>query len=200
MDIRSIATLAVVLTAGCTFLPQPDTVDTTRLQLTGNGAVVTPATPTGLTLLVAQPRALQPYATPRFAYMEQDRELRYFTRHEWAADPAYMLHPALVRVLGDSGRFAAVVVPSTPATADARLDLEILELHQDFRGDGPSEFVWRVRVQVVALQGRRVIGTRVFEVREPAGSDAKAGAAAADRSLARLLSELTAFVAELPFD
>lgn len=200
MDIRTIVVSAVALTAGCTFLPQPEAIDTTRLQLTGNEAVVEPAESTGLTLLVAKPRALQPYATPRIAYIEQDRELRYFTRHEWVADPANMLLPALVRVLEEGGRFAAVVVPSTPATADARLDVEIIELHQDFRGAGPSEFVWHVRVQVVSLDARRVLGTRVFEVREPAGGDARAGAAAADRALARLLSELTAFVAELPFD
>ncbi len=167
MDIRSIATLAVVFIAGCTLLPQPETVDTTRLRFTGEGAVIARAVPTGQTLLVAQPRALQPYATPRFAYMEQDRELSYFTRNEWASDPSDMLQPALVRALEESGRFAAVVASPTPATADVRLDLELLELHQDFRGGGPSEFVWRVRVQLVALDGRDVAGTRVFEVREP---------------------------------
>lgn len=200
MGIQRIVILAVVLSAGCMFMPQPESPDTTRLQFTGDGAAIVAAEPTGLTLLVVPPRALPAYSTHRFAYMQQDRELRYYARHEWIADPARMLHPALVRALEQGGRFAAVVVPPTPATADVRLDLEILELHQDFRAGDPSEFVWRVRAQVVVLDERRVVGTRVFEVRERAGGNAVAGAAAADRALARLLEDLTGFIAGLPLD
>jgi cholesterol transport system auxiliary component len=200
MKVHWVGVVAVILASGCTLFPEPESQDTTRLQLTGSTATIEQVAPSGLTILVVQPRALQPYATPRFAYLLEDRELRYYARHEWIADPARMLHPAVIRAVEASGGFAAVIAPPTPANADIRLDLEILEMHQDFRSGDGSELVLRVRSQVVMLSSRRVVGTRVFEVREPAARNPIAGAAAADRAFARLLEELTAFTAELAFD
>jgi hypothetical protein len=63
------------------------------------------------------------YATPRFAYMQRSRELGYYGRHEWSAEPARMLQPAVTDALDRSARFAAVVAAPSPAVADLRLDL-----------------------------------------------------------------------------
>ncbi len=194
------AMLFGAVVAGCTLLPEREQADNIRLQVTGATATISPAPPTGLTLLVVQPRALPPYATPRFAYLQRDRELRYYADHEWVADPARMVHPVLIAALEKSGRYAAVIAPPTPATADRRLDIEIQALHHDFRSGDPSEVVMIARAQVVSLRDRRVLGTRTIEVRERSAGDPVSGAAAADRALARLLEAIVDFVKDLPVD
>src|SRR5690606_10676247 len=132
--------------------------------------------------------ALPGYGTTHFAYVEDAHELRYYGRHEWIVEPSDMLQPAVVRALESSGAFAAVLSPPSTAVASHRLDLELVNLYQDYRvGGSASELVLTVRAQLVSVDSRTVLATRTFEYREAAGTGPVSGAAAADRALARLL-------------
>lgn len=186
--------LPVLALSGCAVFSAPDAPDFVQLRLDGATAEIARAEATGRALVVSVPRAAPGYATTQFAYFQRDRELRYFGRHEWVAEPTRMLSPAVVGALDRSGRFAAVIAQPSSANADLRLDLELLALYQDFRGGrGGSELVLSVRAQLIDLADRSVIATRVFDLREPAATNPVAGAAAADLALARLLEQLAAF-------
>jgi len=186
----------VATLAGCTVFAAPETPEYVQLKIDGATAQIPVSERIPQTLLVALPRAAPGYGTTHFAYIQRDRELRYYGRHEWISDPTRMLHTAALSALDRSGRFAAVVGPQTGANADVRLDLELLTLHQDFRGARDSELVLTVRAQLITTVERKVLATRTFSLREPAGANPIAGAAAADRALARMLEELAAFCAD----
>ncbi len=188
--------VAMTAVAGCTVFSAPDTPEYIQLKIDGAAAQIPVAERLPQTLLVTLPRAAPGYATTHFAYIQRDREMRYYGRHEWIAEPSRMIHSAVLTALDRGGRFAAVVGPQTGANADLRLDLEVLALHQDFRGVRESELVLTVRAQLIATVDRQVIATRTFDLREPAGANPIAGAAAADRALARMLEELAAFCAD----
>lgn len=187
--------LVTALLTGCGTLARPNTPEVTHLYLDGAGAEIAQATMIPQTLLVAVPRTLPGYATPRIAYMQGDRQLEYYGRHEWTSDPARMIQPAVTRALERSGRFAAVVALPSPALADLRLDMEIVKLLHDYRrGQALVEFV--VRAQLTGFEDRRVIATRLFEYRETAGMGPVRAAAAADRALADFLADLAEFCVE----
>jgi cholesterol transport system auxiliary component len=194
---RNLFTIPLMLLAlsGCAVFSAPEPPQYVHLQLEGAGASIERADgKTDATLLVSALRAAPGFATPGFAYIQRDRELRYFARHEWIAEPTHMMLPAVVRALDQTGRFDAVISPPSSANAQLRLDLELTALYQDFRVAGGSEAVLSVRAQIVDPADRSVVATRVFELREPAAADNPlAGAAAADRALARLLEQLAAF-------
>ena len=197
MKTRNCLLMAAVLAlAACGTLSRPPAVNIAKLQLLGEGAEIARGEPLGVSIAVADANALPGFATPRFAYLQHDLELRYYGRHEWAASPERLLQPAVVRALDQSGRFSAVIAPPGIALADLRLELELTRLVHDYRAREGGEVVLAVRAQLTELAERRVLATRTFEYREPASADPVAGAQAADRALARLLEDLVAFCVE----
>lgn len=191
--------LALLCLSACTVLPKSETVAMERFTLDVPAPVSTPARADAPVLLVARPQARTDLDTPRMAYRRQDYQLEYFARSRWADAPPQLLLPGLVEALEASGRFAAVVRVGSPATPALRLDSELLEFTQDFRSE-PSVFQLRLRVQLVDLQTRRVLATRIFAVERPApAANAYGGAQAANAVWQALLPELVAFcTAALP--
>lgn len=190
-----IGVLTVVLT-GCGTLARPPAVNVVKLQLLGEDAQIESVESLGVSIMVAEPTAMPGFATTNFAYLKQGLELRYYGRHEWAASPARLVQPALVRALDQSGGFSAVVTPPSIALADVRLDVVLTRLVHDFRDSEGGDIVLAVRAQLTSLTDRHVLATRAFEYREPAQADPVSGAVAADRALARLLEDVVAFAAE----
>jgi cholesterol transport system auxiliary component len=104
-----------------------------------------------------------------------------------------MLAPVVARALAADGRFAAIVLLPAQASADLRLDTEIVRLVQDF-GASPSRVHLTVRAQLVDLRTKRVVASQEFSESEPAASDdAAGGAGAANRALGRMLRRLADF-------
>jgi cholesterol transport system auxiliary component len=129
-------------------------------------------------LLVNRPMARVELDTTRMAYREQDYQLRYFARSRWADTPAQLLLPGLVEALEASGQFGAVVRVGSAARADLRLDADLLEFSQDFRV-GPGEFQLRLRLQLVDLETRAVLASRIFTTRAAAPERSPYGVAQA---------------------
>lgn len=189
------SSLALAL-AACSILPrnEPVVIDRYTLETTawptreaGLGAPV---------LLVTLPLARVELDTPRMAYREQDYQLRYFARSRWADIPAQLLLPGLVEALEASGHFGAVVRVGSAARPDLRLDVELLEFSQDFRVT-PSEFQLRLRLQLVDLETRAVLASRLFSSRTAAPERSPRGvAAAANAAWQTMLPELVAFCAD----
>ncbi len=146
------------------------------------------------TLLVGVPRAEPGFDTPRMAYLSRPFELSYYATNQWADTPAHMVVALLVQSLERSGTWRAVVPAPSSVKADYRLDVQGLTLLQEFT-QRPSQVRVALRLQLVALGEQKILGTKRFELTEPAPSeDAYGGVSAANRAVSRLLDQAAAWV------
>jgi cholesterol transport system auxiliary component len=184
------------LVCGCTAL-QPPRVETPSLHVLGAVPAAKVAEVTrDLVLEVALPRAWPGFDTPQMAYVRQPYDLDYYANHRWADTPARMLGPLLASALEQAGSFRAVVQMPTAVLADLRVETELIRLRQNF-ATSPSRAEIVVRVQVIEVRGRRILGSQVFEESEPARSeDAHGGVVAANAALSRLLQRVVAYCVE----
>ena len=184
------ALVLAALCCGCTAL-QPPRVEAPNLHVLG----VAPAAKVArakrdLVLEVAAPRAWPGFDTPQMAYVRQPWEIDYFAASRWADTPARMLGPLLASALEQAGSFRAVVQMPTTVAADVRIETELIRLQQNFAMQ-PSRVEIALRVQLIELRSRRVLGSQLFEESEPARSDdAAGGVTAANLALARLLDRV----------
>jgi cholesterol transport system auxiliary component len=152
--------------------------------------------PRPVTIEVAVPRAGPGFDTTDMMYTRGAYELDRFANNRWVDTPPRMLSPLLVRALDDSGSFRAVMQAPAAASADYRLDTEIVRLVQNFSMT-PSRAEVAVRAQLTDLRTRRVVATGVFEDAEDAPAEnAAGGVSAANAALARILSRIARFCAE----
>lgn len=191
----SAAALGPLLGAGCNVLPQAVTAEPPTLHLLEARPAQNPGARRDLVLTVGTPRAAPGYDTAAMVYLRGSHVLEHYATHRWADTPARLLQPLLLRAVEDAALFRAVVHSGTGAQADLRLDTEIVQLRQNFLVQ-PSRVELTLRVQLVDLRGRRVLGARYIEqVQGTASDDAPGGVAAAGQALARALAEVVAFCA-----
>jgi cholesterol transport system auxiliary component len=184
---------AVALLAGCALPPAEPAVTASLIdQLPADlprGARVP------WSLLVLAPQAQPAYDTPRMAYSLRPHHLAYYSRNEWAETPPQMVRSLLVRALQATGRFQAVLVPPHAGAATHSLQVEVLELLQDFERQPP---VLRVVLHAqLADAAQRVVASREFVARQPMSEGSPAGGVrAANEAVAQVLRELVGFVLE----
>ena len=194
---RAAATFAALaLLAACAPLLPPQADHTNVYVLDAMPAAGAPRPKRDLVLEVTVPRARPGFDTPQMVYTRRANELEYFAKNRWVDTPANMLAPLLVQALEHSGGFHAVVQAPSLATADLRLDTEIVRLQQDF-SVLPSRVQFTLRAQLIDVRGRRVLASTEFDETEPAPrDDPYGGVIAANRALGRLLERLAKFCAE----
>lgn len=138
---------------------------------------------------VSVPRALPGYRDAAFAYRYDPYELRYYATSRWLAEPAEMVHAALLATLEAAGPFARVLPVSGGGRPDYRLDSELVYLVQDFSST-PSRSRLGLRLWLIETGSGAVLGSRLIEAEAPApADDARGGAEAASDALAQLLGE-----------
>lgn len=148
-----------------------------------------------LTLLVNTPSARPGFDSPHMIYIEKSHEIAYFSQNQWVDSPARMLAPLLVQALEHSAKYRAVIPMRSAATADLRLDTEIIRFQQEFLSR-PSQVRFTVRAQLLDVQSKRVLATREFDVIEVATSDDPyGGVIAAQRAVKILLLQMADFCA-----
>lgn len=185
--------LLALLLAGCSALQPPRAENPNLYLLDARPAAHVQQGQRERVIVVQAPRALPGFDTARMAYVREPHRLDYYANNRWVDTPARMLAPLLVEALARSGAFRAVLPAPSSVVADLRLDTELLRLQQDFRAQ-PSRVQLTLRAQLIDLSSNRVIATREFDAAESAPSeDAQGGVIAANRALARVLGELTAF-------
>ena len=141
-------------------------------------------------LLVGLPQAEAGFDTPRMAYVTRPYEVRYYAVNQWADTPARMLAPLLAQALEKSGVWQAVILMPSSLRGDYRLDTLDVALEQQFL-ETPSRVRVALRAQLIDLKEPGVVGTRRFEVFEPAPSeDAYGGALGANRAVTKLLEQV----------
>jgi cholesterol transport system auxiliary component len=192
--IRALTLFALLLLGGCTiFQPAKSTSMSTysievQLEAAGNGEGKQ-------TIQVSTPGARPGYDTRRMVYTKRPHEIEFFTQNQWVDSPARMLTPLLVQALESSAKYRAVVTTRSAATADLRLDTEIIRLQHEFT-TRPSQVHLTVRAQLTDIQGKRVIASREFNVTEASPSeDPYGGVLATNRAVKTLLQQITEFCA-----
>lgn len=146
-------------------------------------------------LVVSLARARPGFDSPRMAYVRKSHELEYFAKNQWIDTPARMLTPLLIQALESSGAFRSVVTPQSGASANLRLETEIVRLQQEFLSL-PSTLHLTLRVQLLDVATKQVLATREFDVTEIAPTeDPYGGVLAANRALQRVLGEVADFCA-----
>ena len=189
---------AVALLAACTALQPPQVDHTSTYVLEAMPAAGAPRPKRDLVLEVSAPRARPGFDTPQMAYTQRANALEYFAKNRWADTPARMLAPLIAQALDQSGGFRAVVQAPSLATAELRLDTELVRLQQDFSAR-PSRVRFTVRAQLIDVGARRVLASAEFDETEITPSDDPyGGVIAANRALGRLLERLAEFCAETP--
>jgi cholesterol transport system auxiliary component len=146
-------------------------------------------------LQLSAPHAAAGYGNSAMLYMAEPHKLARFSRHRWADAPARMLEPLLLRALQHSGLFSAVAAPGAAVQAGLRLDTELLQLQMNTEG-GRHLVQLALRAALIDQRSGRQLAVREFHIEEPAATATPAaGVAAANRAVAKLLAELTAFLA-----
>lgn len=141
-------------------------------------------------LLVSPPQADPGFETPRMVYVKRPYELEYYAVNQWADSPARMIGPLMVHALGRTASWRAVIPLPSSIRGDYRLDSHGLTLQQEFL-DKPSLVRATLRAQLVDVKDSKVVGSKTFEVVEPAPSeDAYGGVLAANLATAALLNRL----------
>ncbi len=145
------------------------------------------------TLLITAPQAGAGFDSQRIIYVRQAHQLEYFAHSEWVDTPARMLAPLMVSALDRAGRFRAVVATPTAASADLRLDTEILRLQHEF-DVVPSRVRLTLRATLTDNATRQVLAQVDLDTRADAASpDAYGGVVAANHATATLLQALAVF-------
>ena len=148
------------------------------------------------TLLVLPPAINPVYDTVRMAYWIRPYQVDYFSRHEWGASPAQMLHPLLAATLENTHYFDTVLTPPYFGPVRFALQTEIQELAQDFTSD-PATAHLALRVQLTEGSSNRVIASRVISIHETMLEKTPyAGIVAANKASAKALREVAEFVLE----
>lgn len=191
----SLLLASILLMGGCSPLQPVKSTDQNTYAL---DAQFTPAnTATGdLTLLVNSPSARSGYDTARMIYLKKPHEIEYFSQNQWVDNPARMLAPLLVQALESTAQYRAVVSARSAATADLRLDTEIIRLQHEFLFQ-PSQVHITVRAQLLDLRNKAVLATREFDVLEVSSSeDPYGGVLATNRAIKTMLQQIAEFSAQ----
>jgi cholesterol transport system auxiliary component len=158
----------------------------------------TPPPPGAPSLLLSLPRAAAGLDTRLIAYQRTPLRTEFYARSEWLDTPPRLLAPLLLRALDATGAFSAVLPAPAFTPTRWRLDTELLRLQQEFGASPPSQLRLTLRATLIDSAGRRVLGTREFDLREPAPSEDAAGAVAAAQVAAQALGRgLAAWCADV---
>ena len=195
------AGLCAMALCACGSLPTAATPHTAFYALGDTRGAAPAARPAALpsaapTLLVNPPHASAGFDSQRIIYLREPHKLEYYAHSEWVDPPARMLAPLLVAALENSGAFRAVMLTPSSATADMRLDTEIIRLQHEFETT-PSRVRFTLRAYLVEDKTRRVLAWREFDAVAPAASeDPYGGVLAANQAVRTVLERLAAFCAE----
>jgi len=150
--------------------------------------------PEGPRLLIAPVRAAAGFESSDMVYIRHPHQLEHFANHRWVDAPARMLEPLLLQAALDSGLFKSVAASGSGTQVDLRLDTTLLQLQQVCAAQA-SELQMSLRVQLVDVAAARLLASELLSISEPL-SEAKpaAGVEAANRALAKLMSQLQVFL------
>lgn len=199
----SLFAMLLVLQGCTTIRPPAENTVVREYSLSSLQDPVQPARPARfpLVLLVSTAEAPSWFENPalyyRLAYRD-GRVLQPYAKSRWVGPAAELLTQRLHAYLASQGLFNAVLGPEDGARVDYALRVTLEDFSQVFQSPGSSVGQVRARLTLVHLADQRVIGQRVFQQEVPAPSaDARGGVIALDQASARLVEEVSVWLADL---
>lgn len=179
--------------SACSVLGPIDTPDVHTYQLRSGHFSNRPAYGKKITLMLSTITASPGYQTKNMIYNRKPFELSSFTKNEWAGPPAEMLQPMIMQCLRSTGYFHAVIAPPVSADRNLRLNVNLIELRQDFTCK-PSRVRMAIQAELIDDASDKVINSRVFSTSVATKSDTPYGGVyAANYATKYLLRQLTRF-------
>ncbi len=127
-------------------------------------------------------------------YQTTPYQLTAFSQNSWAAPPANMITPLMLKSLQQSQLFNAVIAGPTMNNTQYGLSTTLLALYQDFTVK-PSQIVLSLDLSVGNNQSNQVIADRIITVRVNANQETPyAGVIAANAALSQALEDSVQFV------
>jgi cholesterol transport system auxiliary component len=146
------------------------------------------------TLLVSQITSNSWLDTSHMAYQLNDNEINYFAENQWIAPPAELLQPIIINALISSNLYRAVVPAPFNGNYDQRLEIQLLEMQQNFI-QKPSVYEMTLQVQLVDRVSQKIINSQRFHIIAPALTDnPEGGVIAADRAVEEFIAQLVQFL------
>ena len=191
---RTAVIACVVVFSGCTLF-SPVNTDTKKYVLNNIPVDLPYESAHSATLLVLVSDTVPAYATTQMAYSAQAYQISYFSKSEWAATPAQMIQPLIVKTLRDTHYFSEILSPPYFGRHTFALHIEILELKQDFTAEPAMLLTMRASLSREATN--QIVATKELSVREPMlERNPYAGVVAANEAMPKILRELAKFVIE----
>jgi cholesterol transport system auxiliary component len=115
----------------------------------------------------------------------------------WSDAPVRLLQTLFQVALEESGRFGAVVPPTSASEAGLILESTLFDFSHHIKDDGASEGVVRARFYLVDNRTKKVTATKEFVSKVPASSQNAQGAAAAlNKAATNVARNLVSWLAE----
>jgi cholesterol transport system auxiliary component len=159
--------LLVSLLAGCSILPKAEVPDVYLLPAakapTGTG------TPVAWTLRVTTPQASGLVDSSRIVVVPDGDRITTYKASRWSDRAPQLVRDRLIDTFRSDGRVPAVSNDDTNLHADRELDGQLRSFQSVYENGAPVAVV-RYDAQLVDAADHRILATKSFEVREPAGS------------------------------
>jgi len=170
---RIAALLGLLVTTGCLTAPE---IERTRQYVLNPQVGVESVAPINLTLGIRPLFSARPYGLP-MAYLDNDQQLVFRPRDEWAEPPADSITRALTDALAATKRFMDVGNASDMARPDLLLTGELRKFHED-RNATPPVAELEVRIELRLSREPGIVWAGTLEEKIPMDSE-EAGAFAA---------------------
>lgn len=150
------------------------------------------------TLLISTPEVPAWLNTSRMLYKTADSQINYFVENRWVAGPPEMLKAIIAKNLSETGLYHAVVQTPFGGNVDQRLDVQIINMEQNF-SQNPSVYKFEVQAELVSMLTGNIIRTRHFSYVIPATTNnPQGGVEAANKAIEEWIPQLIDFCRKSP--
>jgi cholesterol transport system auxiliary component len=146
-------------------------------------------------VMVAAPSAIRALDTERILVSSPGGRISYFSDAAWSDRLPRLVHSRLVEALQDSGAFRAVLTTQDRVDGDFAIATEIRAFQLDV-DNGNTAATVKIFAKILDERRGKVLATREFSARVPAGKDdAAASVAALQDGFSRVAGELVRWAA-----
>ncbi|VCU69490.1 hypothetical protein PIGHUM_01553 [Pigmentiphaga humi] len=158
---------AAGLLAGCSLLPEQQTVEIYRLPSALKAPAASSADAQEWSLRIDTPHASPVLEATRIAVLASGDQVSSYAGARWAAPPPALVRARLAQAFRADGRAASVSTDESNIRTDLELDSDLRAFQSEYRNGAPHA-VLVLDARLVAASTRRVVASRSFEVARPA--------------------------------
>ncbi|MGX5794604.1 ABC-type transport auxiliary lipoprotein family protein [Pseudomonas sp. E2-15] len=160
-----IAPVALALISACSILPKADPSDVYRL---ASAQTPTQGTPVSWSLRVSKPQSSEFLDSPRIAVVPNGNLISSYANSRWSDPTPVLLRNRFMDGFQRDGRVTLLSTDETNLQADYELGGQLQAFQSEYRASA-VDVVIRLDARLVRGSDQRIIASRRFEVRQPAG-------------------------------